>query len=56
MDVFGNESLYCRFYDKADTANYVGFLADTCKKYGESLIFPDDVASQVQDPDSFLQR
>ena len=56
MAVLGNEMLYYRFYDKVNTANYVGFLIGTYKKYGKFLTFPDNAASKIHDLDSSLHR
>ena len=40
----GNAALYCRFYDKVCTTNYIGSLTGICKRCGKFVLFLENVA------------
>ena len=40
----GDGTLYCKFYDKVNTANYIEFLVGVHKKYGKFVLFLDNAA------------
>ena len=40
----GNATLYCRFYDKVCTTNYIGSLTGICKRCGKSVLFLENMA------------
>lgn len=44
MGLLGNGTLYCRFYDKANTENYMDFLRHAYKEYGKIVIFTDNAS------------
>ena len=44
IGVLDNRTLYCRFYDKVDTANYIESLTGICKRYGKFVLFLENAA------------
>ena len=44
MGLLGNGTLYCRFYDKANTENYVDFLRHAYEECGRIVIFTDNAS------------
>ena len=44
IGLLGNGTLYSRFYDKANTKNYVDFLRHAYKEYGRIVIFTDNAS------------
>ena len=40
----GNDILYCRFYDKVCTTNYIWSLTGICKRCGKFVLFLENAA------------
>ena len=44
IGALGNGTLYCRFYDKANTENFIDFLKHLYEEYGRFVIFLDNAS------------
>ncbi len=44
VGALGDGTLYCRFYDKANTENFIDFLMHLYEEYGRFVIFLDNAS------------